>query len=185
MYPDCFLEFYKAAEGEEVGLSFADFVQCLLDLGRNEFGPDASKSQILAFCKKLHIRDLALAQACSRGSAVAWDRFLHRYRDRLYAAALVLARDESVAGELADSMSGDLFGCASAAQIRSSKLASYTGRGSLDGWLKAVLTHTYVDRYRSSRRIVSLDRHLDSLKSFCIGEAAEKNSRRSTPGQSN
>ncbi len=176
MYPDCFLELYKTAEGEEVGLSFVDFTQCLLDLGRNEFGPGVRKSQVADFCKKLHIKDLALAQACSRGSAVAWDRFLHRYRNRLYAAALVLARDESVAGELVDSLSGDLFGCASAATgTRRSKLASYTGRGSLDGWLKAVLSHTYVDRYRSEQRTVSLDRHLESLKSFCISEAAEIN----------
>jgi RNA polymerase sigma-70 factor (ECF subfamily) len=155
------------------GAQLADFAECLLEVGRNEFGPGASTAQILDFCKKLHLKDLALAQACSRGSTIAWEWFLDRYRDRLYAAALVLARDESVACELADSISGDLFCCADNAKLQASKLASYTGRGSLDGWLKAVLTHAYVDRYRSSRRMVSLDRHLDSLKSCCLRETAE------------
>lgn len=173
VYPDCFLELYKASQGGDVGLSFADFGESLLDLARNEFGPGVSNSQILDFCKKLHIRDLALAQACSRGSVIAWERFLHRYREKLYAAALMLARDESVARELTDSISGDLFGLATAGtEVRGSKLASYTGRGSLDSWLKAVLTHAYVDRYRSERRVVSLDCHLDALKSFCVTESA-------------
>ena len=175
MYPDCFLEIYKASEGEDIGLSFADFVQCVLDVCRKELGSGITRPQALEFCKELHFKDLALAQACSRGSTAAWERFMQRYRERLYATALVLARDEAAACELADSISGDLFGCGTAtSEISCSKLASYSGRGSLDSWLKAVLTHAYVDRYRSDRRVVSLDRHLDSLKSFCASEAAEK-----------
>lgn len=174
MYPDCFLELYKLAEGEDVGLSFADFAECLSHLSRNELGPDAAWPQAVDFCRKLHLKDLALARACSEQSEVAWERFWERYRNRLYSAALVLARDESVASDLADSITGDLFGCsAERSGIRCSKLLSYTGRGSLDNWLKAVLTHTYVDRYRSERRVVSLDCRLDSLKSVCISEAAE------------
>lgn len=174
MYRDCLRELYEASEGEDIGLSFADFVQCLLDLGRNELGPDISRSQAIDFCSKLHLKDLALAQACSRGIAVAWERFVCRYRGRLYAAALVLVKDEPLARELSDSISGDLFGSgARDGDMRIPKLASYTGRGSLDAWLKAVLTHAYVDRYRSERRVVSLERHLDSLKSL-VSEGVER-----------
>lgn len=174
MYPDSLLELYEASEGEDIGLSFADFAQCLLDLGQTELGPAISRSQAIDFCKKLHLKDLALAQACSRRIAVAWERFISLYRERLYAAALVLVKDESLARELSDSISGDLFGSvARAGDLRIPKLASYTGRGSLDGWLRAVLTHAYLDRYRSERRLVSLERHLDSLKCV-VSEGGER-----------
>lgn len=175
MYPDYFLELYDASESKSIGLSFADFAQCLVDLGRGGPGLGITGPQALDFYWKLHLRDLALAQACSRGIPVAWERFMRRYRDRLYAAALVLTKDDSVARELSDSISGDLFvTITDAGEARVSKLASYTARGSLDGWLKAVLTHTYLDRYRSERRIVSLERHLDSLKSFLVTEGGER-----------
>lgn len=177
MYPDCFLELYKASEAEDVGLSFAEFAQCLLDLSRNELGPAIRWPQALDYCKKLHVKDLALAQACSHGNVQAWERFQQQYRERLYTAALVLARDEIVACELADSISGDLFGCGTGESDNcKSKLASYAGRGSLDSWLKAILTHAYVDRYRSERRVVSLDRHLESLRSLCAGDTTERTS---------
>jgi RNA polymerase sigma-70 factor (ECF subfamily) len=38
-----------------------------------------------------------------------------------------------------------------------SKLASYSGRGSLDGWLRTVLAQEYINTYRKQRRLVSLD----------------------------
>src|SRR4029077_8822910 len=37
------------------------------------------------------------------------------------------------------------------------KLASYSGRGSLEGWLRTVLAQEYVNRYRRTKRLVSLD----------------------------
>src|SRR5207302_1885309 len=40
---------------------------------------------------------------------------------------------------------------------RASKLNFYTGRGSLEGWLRSVLAQEYVNRYRSQSRLVSLD----------------------------
>jgi RNA polymerase sigma-70 factor (ECF subfamily) len=100
---------------------------------------------------ELHREDLALAQACSRGNAAAWERFTALYGRRIFAMAINLSRDETVARELADSIYGDLF---------ESKLATYSGRGPLEGWLKAVLSQAYIDRYRSRRRVVSLDEGL-------------------------
>lgn len=114
MYPDCFLGLYRTSGGEDLGLSFADFALCLLAISRDELGPAVCLSDAVTFCKKLHLKDLALAQACSAGNPAAWELFVQRYRARLYAAALVLTRDDSAACELADSISGDLFGCATA-----------------------------------------------------------------------
>ena len=51
----------------------------------------------------------------------------------------------------------DLYGTNTRDGQRVSKLASYTGRGSLEGWLRTVLSQEYVNRYRRTKRLVSLD----------------------------
>jgi RNA polymerase sigma-70 factor (ECF subfamily) len=140
---------YAESEAESFGISLEDFARALSRT--DEPG-------------KLYLKDLALALACSRGVVRAWEVFEQRYRDRLYRAALVIARFDSVARELADSLYGEIF--VSRNGERRSKLASYTGRGPLEAWLRAVLSQTYVDRYRSRRRTVSLEDRLDSLPLF-------------------
>jgi RNA polymerase sigma-70 factor (ECF subfamily) len=136
-YPASFRKAYEESEAEALGLSFPDFAQTLDSIGEPT--------------QQLHLKDLALAQACCRGSQTAWELFSSRYQKRLYADALAIARNETVARELAGAIFGDLF---------ASRLASYTGRGSLGGWLRAVLSRAYVDRYRVQRRFVSLDERL-------------------------
>src|SRR5437660_12061595 len=49
---------------------------------------------------------------------------------------------------------------------RNSKLNSYTGRGSLEGWLRTVLAQAYVDRYRSQWRLVSLEEQAEGGVQF-------------------
>ncbi len=152
-----------------MGLSFSEFAEALATIGQRFLAPEADERQIVQFYRKLHLQDLALAQACSRGHAAAWERFHSRYRERLYSAALALARNEAVARELADSLGGELFGCGEGA---TGKLASYSGRGSLEGWLKAVLAHTYVDRFRSQKREVRLDERLEAIGAACLSQGA-------------
>ncbi len=53
---------------------------------------------------------------------------------------------------------------------RISKLASYTGRGSLEGWLRTVLAQEYVNRYRKQRRLVSLDEESEAGVQFAAAE---------------
>jgi RNA polymerase sigma-70 factor (ECF subfamily) len=109
------------------------------------------------FFLTLRVDELALARACAAGSNPAWDIFLTRYREKLYLSALRVAREDSAARELADALYADLYGTALREGVRVSKLASYTGRGSLEGWLRTVLAQEYVNRYRRTRRLVSLD----------------------------
>jgi RNA polymerase sigma-70 factor (ECF subfamily) len=172
-----FWELYKASEGSEIGLSFAHFSEALSAIGQRFLAPDADDRQTIQFYWKLHLKDLALTQACSRGTAAAWERFLSRYRERLYSAAMVIAKNDSMARELADSLSGDLFGTAESANPASSKLASYSGLGSLEGWLKAVLAHAYVDRFRSQRREISLDQRLAAIGAACLSQPAAQEGR--------
>ena len=53
-------------------------------------------------------------------------------------------------------------------------MASYSGRGSLEGWLKALLTHAYVDKYRSQKRVISLEQRIDLLRMLCAIQPAER-----------
>ncbi len=92
--------------------------------------------------------------------------FMARYRERLYEIGLQIAREESAARELADSLYADLYGTVAREGQRVSKLASYTGRGSLEGWLRTVMAQEHVNRYRRQKRTVSLDEETDGGTQF-------------------
>src|SRR5205807_1542537 len=115
------------------------------------------ESEIRAFVLSLRIDELALARACAAGNNFAWEIFLTRYREKLYLSALRIAREDSAARELADTLYADLYGTSTRDGQRVSKLASYSGRGSLEGWLRTVVSQEYVNRYRRTKRLVSLD----------------------------
>lgn len=85
------------------------------------------------------------------------------YREKLYSAAISIARDESTGRELADSLYADLFGTRTRNDgQRISKLDSYIGRGSLEGWLKAVLAQEYVNGFRTRRKLIAFDEAIDT-----------------------
>jgi len=66
-----------------------------------------------------------------------------------------MARVDSVGRELADAFYANLFGTRLGKDGRRiSKLESYLGRGSLEGWLRMVLAQDYVNRFRAERRLV-------------------------------
>lgn len=144
-----FRELYLASGAEEFGISPAEYAEALQRVEVGDY-------------RKLHARDLALAQACSRGSAIAWERFVGQYRERVLAMALHLARNELAAREMTETLFGDLFGAAN------SKFGSYTGRGSLESWLRAILTHGYIDRQRAQKRMVSLEGNPEFFKALAI-----------------
>jgi RNA polymerase sigma-70 factor (ECF subfamily) len=105
--------------------------------------------------------NLALVQACLAGDEAAWERFITRYRPMLYSAALAMCRDSCIARELADSLWAELYGTRTdGSGHRLSKLTHYTGRGSLEGWLRTLLAQELVDRYRKASRLVALEDNL-------------------------
>lgn len=153
---------FGKSRAEEFGFTLAEFCAVVNEVvGRALPGP-RSESERSQFIESLHLEDLVLVRACARGQQAAWDRFLLLYRSKLYAAARAIAREDSVARELADSLCADLFGTRTREDgSRVTKLESYSGRGSLEGWLKAVLAQQYVDRLRSQRKMVSLDESVE------------------------
>jgi len=148
-------ELHAKAGCEKFGLTRDSFGVILCEVGSKHGA--TTESDARTFILSLRVDELALARACAAGNNSAWEVFLTRYREKLYLAALRIAREDSAARELADTLYADLYGTTTREGQRVSKLASYTGRGSLEGWLRTVIAQEYVNRYRRTKRLVSLD----------------------------
>lgn len=162
---DLLVELHGKAGCEKVGLTLESFAAILCEVGSKHAG-EGSNAEMRAFFQSLRVDELALARACAAGNNAAWEIFLTRYREKMYLAALRIAREDSQAHELADTLYADLYGMGMRGGERVSKLASYTGRGSLEGWLRTVLAQEYVNRYRRTKRLVSLDEESDEGMQF-------------------
>jgi len=158
-------ELHAKAGCERIGLTLEAFSTILCEVGTK--GGASSEDEARSFFLSLRIDELALARACAAGENSAWEIFLTRYREKLYLSALRIAREDSAARELADALYADLYGTTLREGQRVSKLASYSGRGSLEGWLRTVLAQEYVNRYRRTKRLVSLDEESEEGVQFC------------------
>jgi RNA polymerase sigma-70 factor, ECF subfamily len=127
---------------------------------------DVSAEQKAAFCAALRLEELALARACAAGNERAWQDFIGRYRQKLHSMALHITRDGAHAAELADSLFADLYGVNARDGVRRSKLVFYTGRGSLEGWLRTVMAQEFINRYRKQKRTVSLEEQTEEGVQF-------------------
>jgi RNA polymerase sigma-70 factor (ECF subfamily) len=154
---DLLAELHAKGGCEKIGLSREALTEILCEIGAKQAPPSASDSEVRTFFLSLRIDELALARACAAGSDPAWVVFMARYREKLYLSALRIAREDSAARDLADTLYADLYGTTTREGRRVSKLASYSGRGSLEGWLRTVLAQEYVNRYRRTKRLVSLE----------------------------
>ncbi len=150
-------ELYARSQAERYGLGREAFAAILRSVA-DKYAAGASEIELRAFYVSLHVEELALARTCAAGHDAAWEVFLTRYREKLYDAAHAITHDDASARELADSLYADLYGVRTRESgQRVCKLESYTGRGSLEGWLRTVLAQEYVNRYRAGRRNVSLE----------------------------
>ena len=157
-------ELYAQSRAQEFGLNLADFAKILQRVGKGPWSETALRA--------LKIEELALAQGCAAGNEHAWDVFLVRYREKLYDAARHITREESSARELADSLYGELYGIREQDGRRVSKLESYSGRGSLEGWLRTVLAQEWVNRFRKQKRLVSLEEQEEAGAQFVAASPA-------------
>jgi RNA polymerase sigma-70 factor (ECF subfamily) len=148
-------ELHAKAGCSKIGLTLESFSTILCDVCAKH--GSSSEGEARTFVLSLRVDELALARACAAGDNSAWEIFLTRFREKMYLAALRIAREDSAAHELADTLYADLYGTTTREGQRVSKLSSYTGRGSLEGWLRTVLAQEYVNRYRRTKRLVSLD----------------------------
>jgi RNA polymerase sigma-70 factor (ECF subfamily) len=147
------------------GISPAQFLQYVTDVV-TKYAADAPTPEQLRLVEKLRIDELVLARACSLGNDAAWDIFLNRFRASLYESAYRIAGSDATGRELADELYAELYGMPNRDGRRVSKLDYYMGRGSLEGWLRTVLSQRHIDRCRSHAKTVSLEEQLESGVSF-------------------
>jgi RNA polymerase sigma-70 factor (ECF subfamily) len=155
-------ELWQSAGAQSVEVSKAEFSHALETIGaRDNFGLEpgkqASERQRETFWRALHLEELAIAQGCALGRESAWRHFLAQYQDKLTRAAVEMTRSAALGEELASALYSELFGLTEHEGKRWSPLLGYSGRGSLMGWLRAILAQRRVDQYRKIGRETALD----------------------------
>lgn len=122
----------------------------------------ASIADVNEFVDKLQADDLCLIVACEHGDEKAWTDLVERFGSTVRSAARSVSANEEGADDLAQSIWAELHGL----RIRedgkpASKLAYYSGRGSLAGWLRAVVGQLAVDQHRKQSRLVQTEDDTD------------------------
>jgi RNA polymerase sigma-70 factor, ECF subfamily len=120
--------------------------------------PGTPHSEITKFIDEMQADDLCLIIACERGDENAWNDLVERFKPTVRSAARSASANEDAAEDLAQSIWAELYGL----RVRkdgmpASKLAYYSGRGSLAGWLRAVVAQLAVDTFRKQSRLVQTE----------------------------
>jgi RNA polymerase sigma-70 factor (ECF subfamily) len=137
-----------------ISLEFGDFKdrveQILAGESSSRAGSSDGRPRPGVSLEDLHIEDLFLALACSRGDHIAWEYFADIYfpvaRRCAEQACRHLAQSEDLAQELVTRLLEDRR-----------RLAGYNGRGSLAGWLRVAASHAAIDHFRRDRKQVSIE----------------------------
>lgn len=134
---------------------------------------NASVSDVKAFIEALRADDLCLVLACEKGIESAWTDLVKTHDKTVKAAAWKCAPRAEEADDLASSIWAELYGLKHDADGKlKSKLSYYSGRGSLGGWLRAIVAQLAVDQYRQQARFVQVEesREFENL----ANESSEK-----------
>jgi RNA polymerase sigma-70 factor (ECF subfamily) len=166
---------FEKSGGERYGLTLQAF-GVVLEQVAVKYVPQASAQQKLEFWRDLKLEELALARACAAGHDAAWQAFLTRFREKLYDIARGITKEDSSARDLADSLYADLYGTSEKEGRRVSRLNFYMGRGSLEGWLRTVLAQEFVNRYRKTKRLVSLEEQAEEGVQFSAAPSSTPSS---------
>ncbi len=162
---------YERSRAESFSIARDEFDSWLTAIAQKYLPLGVTQKEVEDLLGTLRVEDLTLARACAAGHERAWEQFMARFRELLYDSALGIAREASQAKDLADSIYADLYGMNEREGQRLSKLTYYTGRGSLEGWLRTVVAQEFVNRYRSGKRLVSLDEEEEEGSQFAAPAA--------------
>lgn len=132
------------------------------------FSADASPehAEIKEFIDEIRSDDLCLILACEGGDEQAWEDLVANFDSTVKSAARKISSNSEDAEDLASSIWAELYGLRTDAEgNKKSKLAYYSGRGSLAGWLRAVVSQLAVDQYRKVSKFVQIeeDREFENL----------------------
>ncbi len=132
-------------------------------LNSNVEAGEVSAAELNDFLRGLQADDLFMALACAGGNERAWWDFDQQHRTYLERVARHLASSELNAQEVVDTVYVELYGTRVVDGERISKFATYSGRGSMRGWLRTVIWHSLVDLHRASHDEVSLDEMTENV----------------------
>ena len=124
--------------------------------------PNTPAEEISKFIDEMQADDLCLIIACERGDENAWNDLVERFTATVRSAARSASANEDAAEDLAQSIWAELYGLRTRKDgMPASKLAYYSGRGSLAGWLRAVVAQLAVDVFRKQSRLVQTEEDTD------------------------
>ncbi|HYP49974.1 MAG TPA: sigma-70 family RNA polymerase sigma factor [Pyrinomonadaceae bacterium] len=120
--------------------------------------PEAGEQKIREFIESLQIDDLCLVAACERGDDAAWQDLFANFGGAVKSAARSVTSNPDAAEDLAQSIWAELHGLKTDQSGKpSGKLGYYSGRGSLAGWLRAVVSQLAIDAHRKQSRMVQIE----------------------------
>ena len=126
----------------------------------------ADHTEIKDFIDSLRADDLCLIIACEKGDETAWGDMVLNFDSSVKSAAYKFAKNKEDAEDLAGSIWAELHGLrVDNDGKKKSKLAYYSGKGSLAGWLRAVTNQLAIDQFRKMKRLVQTedDREFENL----------------------
>jgi RNA polymerase sigma-70 factor len=123
---------------------------------------NVSAAAIKEFIDGLQADDLCLIVACENGDQNSWSDLVERFSSTVRSAARSASPNEEAAEDLGQSIWAELYGLRVREDgSRAGKLAYYSGRGSLAGWLRAVVAQLAVDHHRKHHRLVQTEEDAD------------------------
>ena len=118
----------------------------------------AERREVSAFIDELRADDLCLIVACERGDEKAWEDLVANFDSTVKSAARKISANSEDAEDLASSIWAELYGLRQDTDgNKKSKLAYYSGRGSLAGWLRAVCSQLAIDQFRKQSKFVQIE----------------------------
>jgi RNA polymerase sigma-70 factor (ECF subfamily) len=121
------------------------------------YTPDPPIKDVEEFINTLHAEDLCLVLACEAASEAAWSDLVARFNATVRSAARSASGSEDFADDLAQSIWAELHGLRTRDGKPAGKIGYYSGRGSLGGWLRAVVGQLAVDQHRKLSRFVQAE----------------------------
>ncbi len=143
------------------GLQTSDFrarVNAALEKYLFKTDENAAGADVKNFIDEMRADDFCLIVACENGTDAAWADLVKNFDRTVKSAAGKYAKNSEDAEDLASSIWAELYGLKKGADGKiKSKLAYYSGRGSLAGWLRAVTNQLAVDQFRKESKFVQIE----------------------------
>ncbi|MEJ7616417.1 MAG: sigma-70 family RNA polymerase sigma factor [Pyrinomonadaceae bacterium] len=101
--------------------------------------------------------------ASEHSDEAAWSDLIERFGATVRSAARGASSNSETIEELTQSIWAELYGLRTRAEGAGGggKLAHYSGRGSLGGWLRAVVGQLAIDKHRQTSRLVQIESEAD------------------------